>query len=237
MKVAVSVDNGDVSAHFGRCKAYAIYEIEKGKIINKEIIHNPGHQPGFLPQFLAGYGVDCVITGGMGPRAQNLFKLRGIETIVGVSGNVDDVIQKFINNELEIGESKCTHSSEMHQCQHGYSYSQKICITSKGNNLDSEVDPRFGRAKYLLIIDLDTMSYKAIENPYREEPQGAGIKTAQFIINEKIDVLLTGNIGLNAFEILNTAGVKTVTGASGPIKEIITEYKKRLKLWDSLFWR
>lgn len=116
IKVAISTDEESVSAHFGRCQAYTIYEIEEGKILSKEVIPNPGHQPGFLPQFLAEKGVNCIITGGMGPKAQSLFAERGIQTIIGVSGKVEEVIQKFINNALEIGENLCTHEDEGGQC-------------------------------------------------------------------------------------------------------------------------
>lgn len=109
MKIAISTDGDYVSAHFGRCPQYALVEIEGSKVLTRELIDNPGHQPGFLPGFLAERGVNCVITGGMGPRAQSLFAQQGIETVVGVSGKVDEVIEKLLKGELEGGESLCQH--------------------------------------------------------------------------------------------------------------------------------
>ena len=109
MKIAISTDGDYVSAHFGRCSQYTLVEIEGDKVLTRELINNPGHQPGFLPGFLAERGVNCVITGGMGPRAQSLFAQQGIETVVGVSGKVDEVIEKFLKGELEGGESLCQH--------------------------------------------------------------------------------------------------------------------------------
>jgi predicted Fe-Mo cluster-binding NifX family protein len=71
MRIAISTDQGYVSAHFGRCPSYTIIDIKEGQILNREEIPNPGHQPGFLPQFLSERGVNCIIAGGMGPRNWN----------------------------------------------------------------------------------------------------------------------------------------------------------------------
>jgi len=73
MKIAISTDVGFVSAHFGRCPSFTIADIEEGKVSSVEEINNPGHQPAFLPNFLAERGVKYIICGGMGNRAQMLF--------------------------------------------------------------------------------------------------------------------------------------------------------------------
>lgn len=109
MKIAISTDGGQVSGHFGRCPEYTIYEVEDNNIVKKEVIPNPGHQPGFLPQYLGDRGVSYIITGGMGPRAQQLFKAKNIKTVIGASGNVDFVIDEFLKGELLLGESACEH--------------------------------------------------------------------------------------------------------------------------------
>ena len=96
-----------VSAHFGRCPEFTIVEIEGNKLKNKETIPNPGHHPGFLPDFLGKLGVSTIIAGGMGPRAQGLFAEKGIDTIVGVTGRIDEVIKKVLSGTLEGGESLC----------------------------------------------------------------------------------------------------------------------------------
>ncbi len=107
MKIAISTDGGQVSAHFGRCPEFTIVEIEDGRVIKKEVIPNPGHQPGFLPGFLAEMGVKAIIAGGMGPRACSLFEEKGIDTIVGVEGSVSDTVGKIVAGELQGGESLC----------------------------------------------------------------------------------------------------------------------------------
>jgi predicted Fe-Mo cluster-binding NifX family protein len=108
-KVAISTDGDSVAAHFGRCQDYTIVEIAEGRIRCREVIRNPGHEPGFLPGYLAERGVTCIVAGGMGPRAQMLFDRQGIETIVGVSGSVEETLQALLRGELESGESLCEH--------------------------------------------------------------------------------------------------------------------------------
>lgn len=109
MRVAVSTDGDKVAPHFGRCEAYTLAEIEGGKVIRSEMIANPGHEPGFLPGYLAERGIDCIIAGGMGPRAQQLFAEHGIQTIVGVSGPVADALAALARGDLKSGESTCCH--------------------------------------------------------------------------------------------------------------------------------
>ena len=107
MRIAISTDGGTVSAHFGRCPAFTIVDIENGKVAGREELANPGHHPGFLPQFLHERGVNCIIAGGMGQRAAQLFLQQGIESLVGVSGTIDDVISSIVKGTLKGGESLC----------------------------------------------------------------------------------------------------------------------------------
>ncbi|MCF7886847.1 MAG: NifB/NifX family molybdenum-iron cluster-binding protein [Candidatus Omnitrophica bacterium] len=107
MKVAISTDSGHVSAHFGRCPAFTLVEFEDGKVLSKEEISNPGHHPGYLPEFLKKEGADVIVAGGMGQRALELFSQSGIQVVVGVGGKIDEVITKLVENRLEGGESLC----------------------------------------------------------------------------------------------------------------------------------
>ncbi|MBN2483969.1 MAG: NifB/NifX family molybdenum-iron cluster-binding protein [Candidatus Omnitrophica bacterium] len=107
MKIAISADGNLVSAHFGRCPSFTIVDVEGDSIVSKEVIDNPGHHPGFLPMFLKGKGVRAIIAGGMGQRAQMLFEESGIETIMGIEGNIDEVIDQVMAGTLHGGESLC----------------------------------------------------------------------------------------------------------------------------------
>jgi predicted Fe-Mo cluster-binding NifX family protein len=237
MKIAISTDQGYVSAHFGRCLSYTIVEIKEGEVLSKEEIPNPGHQPGFLPQYLSEKGVNCIIAGGMGPRAQGLFAQKNIETITGVQGPIDEIIEKFMKQELEAGDDLCghKHGPEEHSPydHRGEGIQQpagtKICITSKGKDLGAEVDPNFGRARYFLIVDPHTMEFEVIENPNAEAAHGAGIQTAQLISNKNIGTVLTGSCGPNAQRILQSSGIRIVTGANGKVKDVLAKYKPEVR--------
>jgi predicted Fe-Mo cluster-binding NifX family protein len=102
----------------------------------------------------------------------------------------------------------------------------KICVTSTGNTLDADVDPRFGRCKYFLIIDTEGMSLKSISNESMIASGGAGIQAAQLVANTEAKVVITGNVGPNAFRTLNAAGITVITGTSGKIKNVVDKYKK-----------
>ena len=101
----------------------------------------------------------------------------------------------------------------------------KICVTSEGNSLDSQVDPRFGRCQYFIIADSDTLEFEAVKNPNIESMGGAGIQSAQLVISKKSKAVLTGNVGPTAHQVLSAAQVSIFTGVSGTVKEAIGGYK------------
>jgi predicted Fe-Mo cluster-binding NifX family protein len=102
----------------------------------------------------------------------------------------------------------------------------RIAVTSTGNELISDMDPRFGRAKYFVIVDPETLEYEVAENKQNLNlPQGAGIQAAKTIVDQKADVLISGSCGPKAFQVLNAAGIKVVTGAKGRVIDAITQYK------------
>jgi len=102
----------------------------------------------------------------------------------------------------------------------------KICITSQGNTLDSQVDPRFGRCQYFMIVDTDTSEVEAIENPYIAAGGGAGIQSGQLVVQKDVKAVLTGNVGPNAFQTLQAGGVDIIVGVSGSVKDALEKYKK-----------
>ena len=102
----------------------------------------------------------------------------------------------------------------------------KICISAIANSLDAQVDPRFGRCPYFVIVDSETLQFEAIPNMASGAMSGAGIQAAQTIAGKGAKVLITGNVGPNAFQALAAAGVKVVVGASGTVRQVVEKYKR-----------
>jgi len=102
----------------------------------------------------------------------------------------------------------------------------KIGITSTGEDLNAEIDQRFGRCRYFLLVDIETMEFEVVSNENAMASGGAGIQAAQTIANKGVEAILTGNVGPNAFQTLSAAGIKVYTGASGKIIDAIDKYKK-----------
>ncbi len=103
----------------------------------------------------------------------------------------------------------------------------KIAVTSQGDKLDSNVDPRFGRAQYILIIDTETYEFKAIDNNENKNAfKGAGIQAAAIVSDAGAEVLLTGFCGPNAYKTLEAANVKVVNDQAGQVRDVIEKFKQ-----------
>ena len=102
----------------------------------------------------------------------------------------------------------------------------KVGISSAGENLEAEVDPRFGRCKYFVIVDTETMNFESIANESFTASGGAGIQAAQTVAQKGVNAVITGNVGPNAFQTLSAAGIKIFIGASGSIKKVVEQFKK-----------
>jgi len=99
-------------AHFGHCEEFALIDVDEAKkeITKKEFVQAPEHQPGLLPPWLARQGVKCVIAGGIGMNAQNIFKNEGVNVIAGApEDNPEKLVLDYINGNLAIGDNVCDH--------------------------------------------------------------------------------------------------------------------------------
>ena len=92
--------------------------------------------------------------------------------------------------------------------------------------MDSFIDQRFGRCPYFIIVDLESMQFEAIPNIASGIEGGAGIRAAQLIASKGVKVLITGNVGPNAFQALSAAGIQIITNVYGTVKEVIEKYKR-----------
>ena len=121
MKVAVATQNNMVAGHFGKCEEYTIFDIENGKVINKQTLDTKENGHSKLPPYLKEHGVNVVICGGMGQGAYDALVSRDMKVFVGPQGNIDEVVEKLIQGKLETKEAGCSHHDheEGHQCQCG----------------------------------------------------------------------------------------------------------------------
>ena len=101
----------------------------------------------------------------------------------------------------------------------------KIAVSSTGTDLDAQVDPRFGRAQHLLIVDIDSLEFEAVANANAAAGGGAGIQTAQMIASKGAEAVLTGSCGPNAFRTLTAAGIQVYAGLSGSVREAVDAFK------------
>lgn len=106
----------------------------------------------------------------------------------------------------------------------------KIVVSSTGKTLDDQVDQRFGRCVYFLVIDSDTMNFEVIENPNQNLGGGAGIQSAQLVVQHDAKAVLTGHVGPNAWQALSAAGVQVFAGAAGGTVRNAVENWKNGKL-------
>ncbi len=106
-KVAIAANDGQVAEHFGHCAEFVLFDLQADGSIRKEVVANPGHKPGFLPNFLHEKGVKTMIAGGIGSAAIEIFEEKGIKVYTGASGSVDDVFTCYKEGRLESSGTAC----------------------------------------------------------------------------------------------------------------------------------
>jgi len=102
----------------------------------------------------------------------------------------------------------------------------KVAVTAQGQDMTSEIDPRFGRARFLIEVDTDTGAFAAHDNAQNiNAVQGAGIQAAQNVIELGVAAVLTGNVGPKAFSTLEAGNVKVHTGATGTVESVVEQFR------------
>lgn len=116
VKIAVASEKDMVAGHFGHCESFHIFETVGNSIVSSEAVANPGHKPGFLPNFLNDMDVKVVISGGMGGGAIDIFNEKGIEVIVGASGSTKTAAEQYLSGALKSTGSVCQEHEHHGEC-------------------------------------------------------------------------------------------------------------------------
>lgn len=116
IKIAVASEKEKVTEHFGHCQNFNLFETENDRIVKSESIPNPGHRPGFLPNFLNDMGVNVIISGGMGGGAIEIFNEKGIEVIVGAAGDAKIAAEAYLEGALKSSGSVCHEHQHQDEC-------------------------------------------------------------------------------------------------------------------------
>ena len=112
MRIAIPLFDGKLSQHFGHCEKFAVIDTydNSNSISNREDLTPPPHEPGVLPKWLGGMGVNVIIAGGMGQRAQQLFAQNKIEVVVGApADSPENLVSAYLNKTLQTGKNVCDH--------------------------------------------------------------------------------------------------------------------------------
>jgi predicted Fe-Mo cluster-binding NifX family protein len=105
-------------------------------------------------------------------------------------------------------------------------HNMKVAVSSNGDNLDAQLDPRFGRCHFFLVVNPDDMSFEAHDNESAIQGGGAGIQASQFLASLGVEAVVTGNCGPNAVQTLAAAGIELFGGQAGTVREVVERFKK-----------
>jgi predicted Fe-Mo cluster-binding NifX family protein len=182
-------------------------------------------------------GVELVICGAISRSMKLILEARGIDVIGQVCGNTEEVLEAFLQGHLNdrsflmpgcrISREDFELVSQRNQKNpRNRKPNMRIAISSQGPDLTSQVDPRFGRARYFIVIETKTEELTVLDNIRNlNAAQGAGIQTVKDVINKEVDAVLTGQVGPKALEALETARVQVFLGASGTVKQAVQKLR------------
>ncbi|MDI6711515.1 MAG: NifB/NifX family molybdenum-iron cluster-binding protein [Thermoanaerobacterales bacterium] len=100
----------------------------------------------------------------------------------------------------------------------------RVAVSATGSRLTDRVDPRFGRCSCFVIYDTESGKVETLDNSAAASGGGAGVQASQAVAGAKVDVVLTGNLGPNAYRVFETAGIKCYTGCAGTVEEAIKKF-------------
>lgn len=239
MRIAIPVWEDRVSPVFDVAKSLLLIDIENSTTIARtkrtidevEIANRARH--------IADLGVEVLICGAISRPLRLLLEAKGLEIIEPVCGRVEEILEAFLrgglNDESFLMPGCRVRAQDFHPTSSRIVHALKaegrplrVAITSQGPELTSQVDPRFGRARYLIVVDTENDEFVVLDNARSLNTlQGAGIQTARRVVDEAVDAVITGQVGPKALEALQIAKVEVFFGVSGTVEEALRQVKWR----------
>lgn len=115
-RIAVACEGNQVAQHFGHCEQFLFFDTEGTEVVKSEAVPNPGHKPGFLPNFLADQGAVVVLAGGMGGGAIDIFNQRGVEVVTGAAGDAAAAVAAYLTGTLKTNGAVCHEHQHADEC-------------------------------------------------------------------------------------------------------------------------
>ena len=192
-----------------------------------------------VARWLREYEASGVICDGIHPRFQAALKAEGLWVLWGAWGEVSEVLDQWLAGQLPLPNrdtvpwEQCSYQQVHKRCDNtkhlkintSKESNMKIAITAQNPSPESQVDPRFGRAAWIMIYDQEKKSWESIDNSAGiNASHGAGIQAAQKVADHQAEALVTGAIGPKAFKSLSAAGIKIYHGATGTVENALSAY-------------
>ena len=226
MKLAVTVWENRISPLFDATRTLLIAEIHNRVVTKKHLVSFDCISPFSRAETLEELGIDTLICGGVSDFFSDLIEARDIRIIPFVAGCVDEVIDAYLKDALCHKKFKMPGCGDRQYEKIPGGIKMKIAVSSSANNLDSPIDPRFGRCAFFIVVDTETMNFEAFDNESIALGGGAGIQAAQFVASKGAKAIMTGNVGPNAVRTLAAAGVEVFVGQNGTVRNAIDRFKR-----------
>jgi predicted Fe-Mo cluster-binding NifX family protein len=228
-----------VSPVFDVAESLQIFEIEDGRVEQWEERPLIGTEFYSRAREVSGYRVDTVICGAVSRPLEVALQGAGIRVVGFIRGQIDEVVRAFVEGRLEeeifLMPGCCRRAGQFVGRQgrwrlHNRSTkggSMKIAVTSIDGTMEGKVDERFGRCRKVVIYDPETQTIEAVDNNTNMGlPQGAGIQTAQNVLNAGARALISGHLGPKAFQVLSTAGIDVYLAIGMTVSEALSQFKE-----------
>lgn len=236
MRIAIPIWGNRISPVLDVAQQIYLIDLDSRRVHNKLSISLDSKSLSERAVTLKKSGVEKVICGAISEFFYQLLNNQKIEVLPWVTGNIEDVLHAFTSGHITdpcfrmpgcFGRAQRGRFGRRRGCQTRTSKGEamKVTITANGTTFDAEIDPRFGRARYFLLIDPETRELTVYDNQQNQQAAGGvGIQAAESIVNAGASVLLTGHCGPKAFRALQAAGVKIVLGVEGNVKTVVDKF-------------